>query len=197
MVSAMTRATKQAGTKAIPLLATAIENMSMQDAKGILSGGETAATEYFRRPPQRPTRPKTPAHRHSGDGPGAKSGPPHAAYRPVELDEGADLGRRTPPGRMHGVHAAGREQPLRQQANEVAAREIGFDAELVQPGDRGAVSDQRAQGGGRVPCGRGGFSNRRPVTATADRAASIVVSGTHGTLATYCAAFTRRSSRSY
>ncbi|MCK0509770.1 DUF4197 family protein [Aromatoleum buckelii] len=49
MVSAMTRATKQAGTKAIPLLAPAIENLSMQDAKGILSGGETAAAEYFRR----------------------------------------------------------------------------------------------------------------------------------------------------
>ncbi|CAI06353.1 hypothetical protein ebA443 [Aromatoleum aromaticum EbN1] len=45
----MTRATKQAGTKAIPLLATAIENLSMQDAKGTLSGDETAATEYFRR----------------------------------------------------------------------------------------------------------------------------------------------------
>ena len=49
MVSATNRAAEQAVTKAIPLLLTAIKNMSMQNAKGILSGGETAATEYFRR----------------------------------------------------------------------------------------------------------------------------------------------------
>ena len=30
------------------LLVNAIKNMSVQDAKGILTGGDTAATEYFR-----------------------------------------------------------------------------------------------------------------------------------------------------
>ena len=31
------------------LLTGAVKNMSVQDAKGILTGGDTAATEYFRR----------------------------------------------------------------------------------------------------------------------------------------------------
>ena len=35
--------------EAKPLLVEAVKNMSVQDAKGILTGGDTAATDYFRR----------------------------------------------------------------------------------------------------------------------------------------------------
>jgi len=45
----MNRAAEQAVTEAKPLLVSAIKNMSVQDAKGILTGGDTAATEYFRK----------------------------------------------------------------------------------------------------------------------------------------------------
>jgi hypothetical protein len=48
LVTAMNRAAEQAVTEAKPLLLGAIKNMSVQDAKGILTGGDTAATEYFR-----------------------------------------------------------------------------------------------------------------------------------------------------
>jgi len=49
LVTAMNRAAEQAVTEAKPLLVSAIKNMSVQDAKGILTGGDTAATEYFRK----------------------------------------------------------------------------------------------------------------------------------------------------
>lgn len=49
LVTAMNRAAEQAVPEAKPLLVAAIKNMSWQDAKGILTGGETAATDYFRR----------------------------------------------------------------------------------------------------------------------------------------------------
>lgn len=49
LVVAMNRAAEQAVVEAKPLLLGAVKNMSLQDAKGILTGGETAATEYFRR----------------------------------------------------------------------------------------------------------------------------------------------------
>jgi hypothetical protein len=49
LVTAMNRAAERAVTEAKPLLVGAIRNMSVQDAKGILTGGDTAATEYFRR----------------------------------------------------------------------------------------------------------------------------------------------------
>jgi Protein of unknown function (DUF4197) len=48
LVTAMNRAAEQAVKEAKPLLLGAIKNMSVQDAKGILTGGDTAATEYFR-----------------------------------------------------------------------------------------------------------------------------------------------------
>lgn len=48
LVTAMNRAAEQAVTEAKPLLVGAVRNMSVQDAKGILAGGDTAATEYFR-----------------------------------------------------------------------------------------------------------------------------------------------------
>lgn len=49
LVTAMNRAAEQAVPEAKSLLSGAIKNMSVQDAKGILTGGDTAATEYFRK----------------------------------------------------------------------------------------------------------------------------------------------------
>jgi hypothetical protein len=49
LVTAMNRAAEQAVPGAKTLLVGAIRNMSVQDAKGILTGGDTAATEYFRK----------------------------------------------------------------------------------------------------------------------------------------------------
>ena len=49
LVIAMNRAAEQAVPEAKALLTSAIKSMSVQDAKGILTGGDTAATEYFRR----------------------------------------------------------------------------------------------------------------------------------------------------
>ena len=46
---AMNRAAELAVAQAKPLLVEAVKKMSVQDAKGILTGGETAATDYFRR----------------------------------------------------------------------------------------------------------------------------------------------------
>lgn len=52
LVLAMNRAAESAVPEAKALLADAIRNMSVSDAKGILTGGDTAATEYFRRATQ-------------------------------------------------------------------------------------------------------------------------------------------------
>ncbi len=49
LITAMNRAAEQAVPQAKPLLLASIKAMSVQDAKGILSDGDTAATEYFRR----------------------------------------------------------------------------------------------------------------------------------------------------
>ena len=49
LVTAMNRAAEQAVPEAKTLLVGAIKNMSVQDAKGVLTGGDTAATEYFRK----------------------------------------------------------------------------------------------------------------------------------------------------
>ncbi|MEK7877844.1 MAG: DUF4197 domain-containing protein [Pseudomonadota bacterium] len=49
LVIAMNRAAEQAVPEAKALLTSAIKSMSVQDAKGILTDGDTAATEYFRR----------------------------------------------------------------------------------------------------------------------------------------------------
>lgn len=46
---AMNRAAETAVAEAKPLLVDAVKKMSVQDAKGILTGGETSATDYFRR----------------------------------------------------------------------------------------------------------------------------------------------------
>jgi len=49
LVTAMNRAAEQAVPEAKALLVGAVKSMSVQDAKGILTGGDTAATEYFRK----------------------------------------------------------------------------------------------------------------------------------------------------
>jgi hypothetical protein len=49
LVLTMNRAAEAAVPEAKTLLVESIRSMSIQDAKGILTGGDTAATEYFRR----------------------------------------------------------------------------------------------------------------------------------------------------
>jgi hypothetical protein len=52
LVIAMNRAAESAVPEAKALLVDAVKKMSVQDAKAILTGGDTAATEYFRRTTQ-------------------------------------------------------------------------------------------------------------------------------------------------
>ena len=52
LVLAMNRAAEAAVPEAKALLVDSVKRMSVQDAKGILTGGDTAATEYFRRTTQ-------------------------------------------------------------------------------------------------------------------------------------------------
>jgi len=49
LVLAMNRAAEAAVPEARKLLTDAVKKMSVQDAKGVLSGGDTAATDYFKR----------------------------------------------------------------------------------------------------------------------------------------------------
>jgi hypothetical protein len=49
LVTTMNRAAESAVVEAKPLLVNAVKNMSVQDAKGILTGGQDAATQYFKR----------------------------------------------------------------------------------------------------------------------------------------------------
>ena len=49
LVLSMNRAAEAAVPEAKQLLVDSVKKMSVQDAKGILTGGDTAATEYFRR----------------------------------------------------------------------------------------------------------------------------------------------------
>ena len=49
LVTTMNRAAETAVVEAKPLLVNAVKSMSLQDAKGILTGGEDAATQYFKR----------------------------------------------------------------------------------------------------------------------------------------------------
>jgi len=49
LVLTMNRAAEAAVPEAKQLLVDAVKKMSVQDAKGILGGGDTAATDYFRR----------------------------------------------------------------------------------------------------------------------------------------------------
>jgi uncharacterized protein DUF4197 len=52
LVLAMNRAAEAAVPEAKQLLADAVKKMTVQDAKKILSGGDTAATDYFKRATQ-------------------------------------------------------------------------------------------------------------------------------------------------
>jgi hypothetical protein len=52
LVLTMNRAAEAAVPEAKQLLVDAVRKMSVQDAKGILTGGDTSATEYFRRTTQ-------------------------------------------------------------------------------------------------------------------------------------------------
>lgn len=54
LVLAMNRAAEAAVPEAKALLVESIRSMSIQDAKGILTGGDTAATEYFSRTTRKP-----------------------------------------------------------------------------------------------------------------------------------------------
>lgn len=52
LVLSMNRAAEAAVPEAKALLVDAVKKMSVQDAKGVLAGGDTAATDYFRRTTQ-------------------------------------------------------------------------------------------------------------------------------------------------
>jgi hypothetical protein len=49
LIVTMNRAAEQAVPEAKALLLDSVKKMTVQDAKGILTGGETSATDYFRR----------------------------------------------------------------------------------------------------------------------------------------------------
>jgi len=49
LVTSMNRAAEMAVKEATPLLVSSVKSMSVSDAKGILAGGDDAATQYFRR----------------------------------------------------------------------------------------------------------------------------------------------------
>ncbi|HEX5803428.1 MAG TPA: DUF4197 domain-containing protein [Azospira sp.] len=49
LIETMNRAAEAAVVEAKPILINAVRNMSFDDARGILSGGDDAATQYFRR----------------------------------------------------------------------------------------------------------------------------------------------------
>jgi len=54
LIASMNRAAEMAVKEATPLLVSAVKGMSMHDAKGILTGGDDAATRYFRRTTSEP-----------------------------------------------------------------------------------------------------------------------------------------------
>ena len=56
LVMTMNRAAESAMPEAKKLLVDAVKKMSVQDAKGILTGGEDSATQYFRRTTSDPLR---------------------------------------------------------------------------------------------------------------------------------------------
>ena len=49
LIATMNRAAESAVVEAKPILLDAVRNMSFSDAKGILTGGDDAATQYFKR----------------------------------------------------------------------------------------------------------------------------------------------------
>ncbi|MFZ4538750.1 DUF4197 domain-containing protein [Propionivibrio sp.] len=49
LIETMNRAAEMAVVEARPILTNAVKNMSFDDARGILTGGDDAATQYFKR----------------------------------------------------------------------------------------------------------------------------------------------------
>jgi len=49
LVASMNRAAEMAVREATPLLASSVKSMSINDVKGVLAGGDDAATRYFKR----------------------------------------------------------------------------------------------------------------------------------------------------
>ncbi len=49
LIETMNRAAESAVVEAKPILVNAVKNMSLDDAKGLLMGGDDAATQYFKR----------------------------------------------------------------------------------------------------------------------------------------------------
>ena len=49
LIETMNRAAEMAVLEARPILSQAVKNMSFDDARGILTGGDDAATQYFKR----------------------------------------------------------------------------------------------------------------------------------------------------
>ena len=58
LVTTMNRAAEAAVPEARPLFVDAVKKMTVQDAKGILTGGNTSATDYFKRTMSEPLRAK-------------------------------------------------------------------------------------------------------------------------------------------
>ena len=58
LVLTMNRAAETAVPEAKPLFIDAVKKMTLQDAKGILTGGNTSATDYFKRTTSEPLRAK-------------------------------------------------------------------------------------------------------------------------------------------
>jgi hypothetical protein len=54
LVISMNRAAEMAVKEATPLLTDSVKKMSVQDAKGVLTGGDDAATQYFKRTTAQP-----------------------------------------------------------------------------------------------------------------------------------------------
>jgi uncharacterized protein DUF4197 len=49
LITTLNRAAEAAVPEAQPVLVSAVKRMSVEDAKGVLTGGDTAATQYFRK----------------------------------------------------------------------------------------------------------------------------------------------------
>ena len=136
LVVAMNRAAEQAVPEARALLVGAVKNMSVQDAKGILTGGDTAANRLFPPHDERPAHPEIPADRHQGDEQGRARGKIQQSGRP---------GRATGPRRRE----AGEDRKLRDTENP--GRPLSHDC---------GAGEGNSQGPGRLGHGHGAESIR-------------------------------------
>jgi hypothetical protein len=87
LVLTMNRAAEAAVPEAKQLLVDAVKKMSVQDAKGILTGGDTAATEYFKRTTQKDqsARRPVPHDRRAGESPAQEPGRRHQRHRQARV----------------------------------------------------------------------------------------------------------------